>query len=91
MKRIHTIFLVIALPAGPSQPVMPDDALYEQLQESGLNVAKIGEAKQVSNLRAAVTEGANVGLILDTGLRLNAKRSMISRLPTEVVLSGNPR
>ncbi|MFV2065400.1 MAG: FAD-dependent oxidoreductase [Pirellulales bacterium] len=66
--------------------VEPDDALYAQLLERGLNVTKIGDARQVRNLRAAVTEGANVGLALDEGLRLNANRSMISRLPTEVAL-----
>ena len=66
--------------------VEPDDGFYNQLLEQGLNVTKIGDVRQVRNLRAAVTEGANVGLTLDEGLRLNANRSIISRLPTEVDL-----
>ena len=66
--------------------VEPDDTLYAQLLERGLNVTKIGDVKQVRNLRSAVTEGANVGLTLDEGLCLNANRSVISRLPTEVEL-----
>jgi hypothetical protein len=67
--------------------VKPEGALYEQLLEAGIVVMKIGDARQVRNLRAAVTEGANAGLTLDQGLTLNANRSMISRLPTEVELA----
>jgi thioredoxin reductase len=66
--------------------VQPDDGLYDQLLQAGVLAVKIGDAKQVRNLRAAVTEGANAGLTLDEGLRLNANRAMISRLPTEVQL-----
>ena len=69
--------------------VEPNDVLYSQLLEHGLNVMKIGDVKQVRNLRAAVTEGANLGLTLDEGLRLNANHSMISQLPTEVELSDD--
>ena len=69
--------------------VEPNDVLYSQLVEHGLNVMKIGDVKQVRNLRAAVTEGANLGLTLDEGLRLNANHSMISQLPTEVELSDD--
>ncbi len=68
--------------------VQPDDGLYGQLLQAGVLAVKIGDAKQVRNLRAAVTEGANAGLTLDEGLRLNANRAMISRLPTEVQLDG---
>jgi len=49
---------------------------------------RIGDARQVRNLRAAVIEGANVGLTLDEGPRMNANRSIVSRLPTEVHLSS---
>jgi 2,4-dienoyl-CoA reductase-like NADH-dependent reductase (Old Yellow Enzyme family)/thioredoxin reductase len=66
--------------------VQPDDGLYDQLLQAGILAVKIGDARQVRNLRAAVTEGANAGLTLDEGLRLNANRAMISRLPTEVQL-----
>ena len=66
--------------------VQPDDGLYDQLLQAGILAVKIGDARQVRNLRAAVSEGANAGLTLDEGLRLNANRAMISRLPTEVQL-----
>jgi hypothetical protein len=66
--------------------VRPNDGLYDELLQSGVVVMKIGDAKQVRNLRAAVTEGANAGLTLERGLWLNANRSAISRLPTEVDL-----
>jgi len=69
--------------------VEPDDGLYEPLLEAGVTAIKIGDVKQIRNLRAAVTEGANAGLTLDQGLRLNANRAMISRLPTEVQLDGD--
>jgi thioredoxin reductase len=68
--------------------VEPDDALYEELLAAGVTAIKIGDASQVRNLRAAVTDGAGAGLTLDEGLRLNANRAMISRLPTEVQLGG---
>jgi 2,4-dienoyl-CoA reductase-like NADH-dependent reductase (Old Yellow Enzyme family)/thioredoxin reductase len=64
--------------------VEPEDGLYEALLEAGLSAVKIGDARRVHNLRAAVTDGANAGLTLDEGLMLNANRSLVSRLPTEV-------
>ena len=66
--------------------VEPDESLYEELLEAGLTVIRIGDGAGVRNLRAAVTEGANAGLALDKGLRLNANRAIVSRLPTEVKL-----
>ena len=68
--------------------VEPDEApLYEELLEAGLTAIRIGDGSRVRNLRAAVTEGANAGLALDEGLRLNANRAIVSRLPTEVNLA----
>ena len=64
--------------------VQSDSALQQELLEQGVTATSIGDARQVRNLRAAVTEGANIGLTLDEGLQLNANRSVISRLPTEV-------
>ena len=68
--------------------VEPDDSPYDELLAAGITAVKIGDSRQVRNLRAAVTEGANAGLTLDEGLRLNANRAMISKLPTEVKLDG---
>ncbi len=62
----------------------PDNALYEELLANGQRVVRIGDCKQVRNLRSAVMEGANVGLTLDTHLMLNANAALIARLPTEV-------
>jgi thioredoxin reductase len=62
----------------------PDDFLYADLLAAGQRVVRIGDCKQVRNLRAAVTEGANVGLTLDADLLLNANGALIARLPTEV-------
>jgi 2,4-dienoyl-CoA reductase-like NADH-dependent reductase (Old Yellow Enzyme family)/thioredoxin reductase len=67
--------------------VEPDEGLGEALQEAGVTVAKIGDCSRVRNLRAAVTEGANVGLTIDEKLGLNANRTIISKPPTEVQLS----
>ena len=66
--------------------VVPAEGLYEQLLEGGVTVIKIGDARRVRNLRAAVTDGANAGLTLDENLAMNANRAMISRLPTEVAM-----
>jgi 2,4-dienoyl-CoA reductase-like NADH-dependent reductase (Old Yellow Enzyme family)/thioredoxin reductase len=66
--------------------VEPDPALYDELLAAGTTVIRIGDGKQVRNLRSAVTEGANAGLTLDQGIRLNANRAAISQLPTEVDL-----
>ncbi len=64
----------------------PDDGLYRELCEAGVVAIQIGDRRQVRNLRAAVTEGANAGLTFDEGLRLNANGAMISHVPTGVQL-----
>lgn len=62
----------------------PDNSLYDDLLAAGIRTVRIGDCKQVRNLRSAVTEGANVGLTLDSNLMLNANAALIARLPTEV-------
>ncbi len=64
----------------------PDNSLYEQLLAAGVRAIRIGDCKQVRNLRSAVTEGANVGLTLDADLMLNANAALIARLPTEAAV-----
>jgi NADPH-dependent 2,4-dienoyl-CoA reductase/sulfur reductase-like enzyme len=61
----------------------PDATLYEALLAAGMRTMRIGDCKQVRNLRSAVTEGAHVGLTLDADLTLNANAALIARLPTE--------
>lgn len=67
--------------------VEPNDDVYEGFLEAGLNVARIGDAKKVRNVRAAVTDGANAALVIEEGAMLNANSELISNLPTGVELS----
>lgn len=64
--------------------VEPNDDLYCELLEAGLPVAKIGDAREVRNLRGAVTDGANLGLTIGKDLALNANLAFIADLPTEI-------
>jgi len=64
--------------------VEPDNRFYEELLDAGLVVEKIGDLKQVRNLRGAVTDGANIGLTLDEKIMLNANNAVISNLPSGV-------
>ncbi len=57
--------------------VESEDPLYTQLLEQHVRVLRIGDCKQVRNLRAAVTEGANAGLTLDANLLLNANAALV--------------
>ncbi len=64
--------------------VVPNDDLYQSLLEAGLLVGKIGDAREVRNLRGAVTDGANIGLLLEEDVVLNGNLALIASLPTEV-------
>lgn len=64
--------------------VEPDNRFYERLLAAGITVEKIGDLKQVRNLKGAVTDGANIGLELDEKPMLNANNAVISNLPTGV-------
>ena len=66
--------------------VKSNDELYESLSDAGMIVTKIGDAKRVRNLRGAVTDGANAGLVIEEGVTLNANNEIISNLPTGVEL-----
>jgi thioredoxin reductase len=68
--------------------VEPNDGLHESLLEAGLKAVKIGDAKQVRNLRGAVTDGANVALAIEADTVLNANNELIANLPSE--LSWSP-
>jgi hypothetical protein len=60
-----------------------NDDLYTEYRKAGLVVTKIGDAKKVRNLRGAVTDGANIGLILNEDLKINANAEIIASLPTD--------
>jgi len=64
--------------------VVSNDDLYESFLEVGLPVGKIGDAREVRNLRGAVTDGANAGLLLEEDVVLNGNLALIASLPTEV-------
>ena len=68
--------------------VVPDDSLYEELLREGVLVTRVGDRKRVRNLRAAVTEGANAGLIIEADMVMNANNGIVSALPTEVRLGS---
>jgi thioredoxin reductase len=64
--------------------VVADDGYYRSLLAAGIKAVRIGDLKKVRNLRGAVTDGANAGLVLGGDLMLNANRELIAGLPTEV-------
>ena len=66
--------------------MVADHSLYEELVGAGILCQEVGDTGHVRNLRNAVTEGANAGLVIDDHLCLNANRVMISHLPTELKL-----
>lgn len=60
-----------------------DDSYFNKLKDAGLLVQKIGDCNLVTNLRHAVTEGANTAFAIDIGMKENANHTIISVLPTE--------
>ncbi len=63
---------------------VPDDKLYQSLLSAGLLVANIGDSKFVRNVRGAMTDGAQAGLMLDDGLFMNANNTLSCGLPLDV-------
>ncbi len=59
----------------------PNTTLYQTLLDAGLKVALMGDAKKVSNVRGAVTDGAMLGLMLDGDVCINANGVLSKRLP----------
>jgi 2,4-dienoyl-CoA reductase-like NADH-dependent reductase (Old Yellow Enzyme family)/thioredoxin reductase len=66
--------------------VHENDELYETYRKAGLVVTKLGDARKVRNLRGAVADGANIGLIMDEDTWVNANAEIIAELPTDVEL-----
>jgi 2,4-dienoyl-CoA reductase-like NADH-dependent reductase (Old Yellow Enzyme family)/thioredoxin reductase len=66
--------------------VKENDELYEIYRKAGLVATRLGDARKVSNLRGAVTDGANIGLTLDRDLQINANEAIIASLPTDIEL-----
>ena len=66
--------------------VEPDEGVYEGLLEAGVNAVRIGDSRKVGNIKGAVTDGANVALVIDEGVALNANKELVSNLPTGIDL-----
>jgi NADPH-dependent glutamate synthase beta subunit-like oxidoreductase len=61
-----------------------DNELYDALVAQGTAVQRVGDAKAVRNLRAAVMEGSNAALVVEKDLWVNANNTFISEIPTLV-------
>ncbi len=57
--------------------VEPAPSPYQELLAAGMCVTRIGDCKSVRNLRAAVAEGAEAGLLIGEGMAMNANRALI--------------
>ena len=57
--------------------------MYDQLREAGLNVVNMGDSRRVSNVRGAMTDGANAGLMIDEGMFMNPNGVMTGPLPLD--------
>lgn len=66
--------------------VAPNESIYDKFLDAGLAVVKIGDSKQVRNVRGAVMDGANVALTIEKGAALNANMELISNLPSGIEL-----
>lgn len=66
------------------QVVCSGNSLQAELLDVGVPVQTVGDRKAVRNLRAAVYEGANAGLVVDENLQLNANNRLIGLLPSDV-------
>jgi len=63
---------------------VPDPSLCESLKAAGLKVANIGDSRLVRNVRGAMTDGANAGLMIDDDIFMNANGVLSNALPTDV-------
>jgi 2,4-dienoyl-CoA reductase-like NADH-dependent reductase (Old Yellow Enzyme family)/thioredoxin reductase len=62
----------------------PNSELFDCLLGAGLTVCNIGDSRQVRNLRGAMTDGANAGLIIDDDIFMNANGALSNELPYDV-------
>ena len=58
--------------------------LYDELVAAGVLVGNIGDSRKIRNVRGAMTDGADAGLMLDEGLFMNANNVLSSNLPMDV-------
>jgi hypothetical protein len=63
---------------------IPDDTLFNSLRDKGLKIQNIGDSRAVMNVRNAMTNGAEAGLLLDEGIFMNANGILSGGLPLDV-------
>ena len=54
----------------------PNTELYDSLLAAGLHVVNIGDSNLVRNVRGAMTDGANAGLMIDGDIFMNANNAL---------------
>jgi len=64
----------------------PNTELYDSLLAAGLHVVNIGDSNLVRNVRGAMTDGANAGLMIDGDIFMNANNALSRGLPYDVKL-----
>jgi thioredoxin reductase len=63
---------------------VPDNALFNSLRDKGLKIQNMGDSRIVKNVRNAMTDGAEAGLILDEGIFMNGNGVLSYGLPLDV-------
>ncbi len=58
--------------------------LYDSLVAAGLLVGNIGDSKEVRNIRGAMTDGANAGIMIDDKCFMNANGMLTTGYPMDV-------
>ncbi|MEA5002987.1 MAG: FAD-dependent oxidoreductase, partial [Christensenella sp.] len=58
--------------------------LYDELVAAGVLVGNIGDSRKIRNVRGAMTDGADMALMLGDGLFMNANNVLSSNLPMDV-------
>ncbi|BCV20645.1 FAD-dependent oxidoreductase [Moorella sp. Hama-1] len=66
--------------------VQPNSGLFNELLAAGLKVVNVGDAVRARNLKAAVAEGANFGLMIDGDTPFNTNGALMDDIPLDVRL-----
>jgi len=62
----------------------PNTKLFDSLVAAGIKAANIGDSKLVRNVRGAMTDGAEAGLMIDDDIFMNANNVLSRGLPQDV-------
>jgi NADPH-dependent 2,4-dienoyl-CoA reductase/sulfur reductase-like enzyme len=65
--------------------VRPDDALFHELREAGIQVINVGDSVRPRNLYWAVKEGSAFGLAVDEHALFNPNHAILNELPIDVL------